>query len=107
MILGCFNYKFYFFCIKIQFQKIVNLLDTTSDNKDLPKLVTKKWVEVYDQSQGNYYVNKEIRIKTLMLIYVILVMHILLLKEMLLLLKNHLLLIILKHQIIQQLMQSY
>ena len=67
MILGCFNYKFYFFCIKIQFQKIVNLLDTTSDNKDLPKLVTKKWVEVYDQSQGNYYVNKEIRIKTLML----------------------------------------
>ena len=29
--------------------------------------VTKKWIEVYDQSQGNYDVNKEIRIKTSML----------------------------------------
>ena len=47
--------------------KIVNFLDTTSDNKDLPKFVTKKWVEVYDQSQENYDVNKEIRIKTSML----------------------------------------
>ena len=48
-------------------QKIVNFLDTTSDNKDLPKFVTKKWVEVYDQSEENYDVNKEIRIKTSML----------------------------------------
>ena len=51
----------------MEFQKIVNFLDTTSDNKDLAKFVTKKWVEVYDQSQGSYDVNKEIRIKTLML----------------------------------------
>ena len=29
-------------CIRMEFQKIVNLLDTTSDNKDLPKYVTKK-----------------------------------------------------------------
>ena len=29
-------------------QKIVNLLDTTSDGKDLPSFVTKKWVEVYN-----------------------------------------------------------
>ena len=29
--------------------------------------VTKTWVEVYDQSQGNYDVNKEIRIKKSML----------------------------------------
>ena len=28
---------------------------------------TKKWIEVYDQSEGNYNVNKEIRIKTSML----------------------------------------
>ena len=48
-------------------QKIVNFLDTTSDNKDLPKFVTKKWIEVYAQSEGNYNVNKEIRIKTSML----------------------------------------
>ena len=51
----------------MEFQKIVNFLDATSDNKDLPKIVTKKWVEAYDQSQGNYDVNKEIRIKTSML----------------------------------------
>ena len=30
-------------------------------------LLLKKWIEVYDQSQGNYNVNKEIRIKTSML----------------------------------------
>ena len=51
----------------MEFQKITNFLDITSDNKDLPKFVTKKWIEVYDQSQGNYDSNKEIRIKTSML----------------------------------------
>ena len=51
----------------MEFQKIVNFLDATSDDKDLPRFVTKKWVEVYDQSGGNYNVNKEIRIKTSML----------------------------------------
>ena len=51
----------------MEFQKFVNFLDTNSDNKDLPKFVTKKWFEVYDQSQKHYNPNKEIRIKTLML----------------------------------------
>ena len=51
----------------MEFQKIVNFLDTISNNKDLPRFVTKKWIKVYDQSAGNYNVNKEIRIKTLML----------------------------------------
>ena len=51
----------------MEFRKIVNFLDITSDNKDLPKFVTIKWIEVYDQSQGNYNINKEIRIKTSML----------------------------------------
>ena len=51
----------------MEFQKIVNLLNTTSNDKDLPRFVTKKWIEVYDQSGGNYNVNKEIRIKTSML----------------------------------------
>ena len=51
----------------MKFQKIANFLDTTSDDKDLPRFVTKKWIEVYDQSEGNYNVNKEIRIKTSML----------------------------------------
>ena len=49
------------------YQKIANFLDTTSDDKDLPRFVTKKWIEVYDQSEKNYIPNKEIRIKTSML----------------------------------------
>ena len=56
-----------FYCIKIEFQKIINLPETTSHDKDLPRFVTKKWIEVYDQSEKNYSVNKEIRIKTSML----------------------------------------
>ena len=48
----------------MEFQKIVNLFDTTSDDKDLPRFVTKKLIEVYDKSGKNYNVNKEIRIKT-------------------------------------------
>ena len=37
----------------MEFQRIANLLDTTSDDKDLPKFVTKKWIEAYDQSEKN------------------------------------------------------
>ena len=51
----------------MEFEKFKNFLDINSDNKDLPRFVTKKWIEVYDQSEGNYNVNKEIRIKTSML----------------------------------------
>ena len=51
----------------MEFQKIANFLDTTPDDKDLPRFVTKKWIEVYDQSEKNYNPNKEIRIKTSML----------------------------------------
>ena len=51
----------------MEFPKIVNFLDTTSDDKDLPRFATKKWIEVHDQSRRNYNVNKEIRIKTSML----------------------------------------
>ena len=53
----------------MEFQKITHFLDINSDNKDLPRFATKKWNEVYDQSQGNYNPNKEIRIKTSMLRY--------------------------------------
>ena len=47
----------------------------------------KKWIDVYDQSEGNYSVNKETRMKKpmLMKIYVIILMHVSLLKEFLLL----------------------
>ena len=59
----------------MEFQKIANFLDTTSDDKCSPKFVTKKWNEVYDQSGitmrnqsiRNYNVNKEFRIKVSML----------------------------------------
>ena len=44
-----------------------NFLSSTSDGKELPRLVTKKQIKVYDQSGGNYTVNKEITIKTSML----------------------------------------
>ena len=42
------------------------MLDTASDN-DLPRFATTKWIEVYDQSGGDYDGNKKIRIKTPML----------------------------------------
>ena len=51
----------------MEFQKIVNLLDMTSDDKDLPRFVTNKQIEVDDQSGRDYGVNKDIRIKTPML----------------------------------------
>ena len=48
-------------------QKNANLFDTTFDDKDLSRFVTKKWIKVHDQSGENSNVNKEIRIKTPML----------------------------------------
>ena len=46
----------------MEYQKIANLLGTTSDN--VPRFITKKWMEVYDQSGGSYNINKKIRFKT-------------------------------------------
>ena len=51
----------------MEFHKILNLLDITSDDKDLLRYVTKKWIEVHDQSVKNCNVNKEIRFKKSML----------------------------------------
>ena len=51
----------------MEFQKIVNLFNTTFHDKDLPRFVTKKWTEVCDQWEKNYNVNKEIRITKPML----------------------------------------
>ena len=47
----------------MEFQKIAIFFGTASDDKDLPRFVTKKWVKIYDQSEKNYSPNKEIRIK--------------------------------------------
>ena len=51
----------------MEFQKIINLLNITSDDKDLPRYVTKKWIKNTINQKKNYSVNKEIRIKTPML----------------------------------------
>ena len=51
----------------MKFKKITNFLDIPSDDKYLPRFVTKKWIEVHDQSEKNYNPIKEIRIKTSML----------------------------------------
>ena len=51
----------------MEFQKIVNLFDTTFDDKYLPRFVAEKWIEVYDQSEKNYSVSTEVKIKTSML----------------------------------------
>ena len=71
----------------MEYQKITNLLDTKLDN--LPRFITKKWVEVHDQSgkaEDRCKPSKQIRFKTSMLqFYLILVMHVLLLRELLLL----------------------
>ena len=52
----------------MEFQKIVNSLGTTFNDKDLPRFLTKKLIEVYDQSEKNSNVNKKIRFKTRTLI---------------------------------------
>ena len=64
MTLDYFEHNFYFLCIKLELQKIANFLDGTSDDQELPRFVTKKWIEVYAQSEKNYNPNKESRIKT-------------------------------------------
>ena len=35
----------------MELKKIINLLDISSDDTDMPRFVTKKWIEVYDQSE--------------------------------------------------------
>ena len=63
----------------MKFQKIINLLDTASDKKDLRRFVTKKWIEVYDQSEKIAALTKKLELKHQCLdqIYAILVMCIL------------------------------
>ena len=48
----------------MEYQKISNLLESTSEN--LSKFRTRNWVEINDESRGNY-VNSDIRFKTTML----------------------------------------
>ena len=52
----------------MEYQKITNLLDTTND--EIPRFITKKWVEVYNHSvnaEETYKPNKQIIFKTSLL----------------------------------------
>ena len=49
MNLNCFEHKLNFLCIKMEFQKLTNFLDKSSNDKDLPTFVTKNWIESYGQ----------------------------------------------------------
>ena len=46
----------------MEYQNIINLLGNTSDK--VPRFITKKWIEVHDQSGKTYNTNKQIRFKT-------------------------------------------
>ena len=49
----------------MEYQKITNLLGNIPDK--VPRFITKKWIEVHDQSGETYNTNKQIRFKTSML----------------------------------------
>ena len=52
----------------MEYQKITSLLGTTLD--EVPRFITKKWIEVHDQSgnaEDRYKPSKQIRFKTSML----------------------------------------
>ena len=61
----------------MEFQKIVNLLDIISDNKDLPKYVTKNGLKFMINQKKITMLTKKLD-QCLDQIYVILVMHTLL-----------------------------
>ena len=52
---------------KWNFKKIVDLLDTTCDDKNLPKAVMKNWIEVWGQSENNTKPIKKLELKKPML----------------------------------------
>ena len=42
--------------MNMEYQKIINQLDTKSDN--VPRFNTKKWIEVHDESGESYNIHK-------------------------------------------------
>ena len=46
IIWNCFEHKMWFYCIKMEYQKITKLLGTTPD--EISRFVTKKWVEAHN-----------------------------------------------------------
>ena len=64
----------------MEFQEIINLLDITSDDKDLPRFVTKNGLKFMINRKKITVLTKKLGLKHQCLdqIYVILMMHILL-----------------------------
>ena len=60
----------------MKYQKIANLLDSTSNKPS--KFRTRNWVEINDDIRGAYSPNKQIRLKTAMLRLIILLPQVLL-----------------------------
>ena len=63
MTSDCFKHH-----IKMEYQKITHFLGTTIN--EIPRFITKKWVELHDQSgsaDDRYKPNKQTRFKTSML----------------------------------------
>ena len=60
--------RLFWYHIKMEYHEITNLLGTTPD--EVPRFITKKWIEVHDQSgsaEDRYKPSKQIRFKTSML----------------------------------------
>ena len=49
----------------MEYQKITNLSSNIPDK--IPRFITKKWIEIHDQSGGTHNTSKQIRFKTSML----------------------------------------
>ena len=60
MVYDCFRHH-----IKIEYQKITNLLGNVPDK--VPRFITKKWIKIHDQPGGTYNTNKQVRFKTSLL----------------------------------------
>ena len=50
-------------CIKMEFQKIENFLDTTSDDKDLPRFVTKNGAKLMINQEEITMLTKKLELK--------------------------------------------
>ena len=57
MTLDYFEHKMWHHSIKMEFLKIANFLDTTSDDNDLPGFITKNWIEVNVQQDFHIYIS--------------------------------------------------
>ena len=48
----------------MEYQKIISLLGKTIDSTKLQKFTTRKWIKIFDQSNGSYGKNRDIKFKT-------------------------------------------